>query len=121
VNPIYADYMEITQWAIAPVGESAESRARRLQAFNTFLGPGGFATPDDIEAFEACQRGFSAHRELGWSDYSRGYLGEAERPDHLGNSSYERQLRAFYRQWARLLSDEEGGAKVRPGLAAAAQ
>ena len=31
---------------------------RRLDSFLAFLGPGGFATPDDIEALESCQQGF---------------------------------------------------------------
>lgn len=102
-NPISADYMEITQWALAPVGESAEARARRLQSFNTFLGPGGFATPDDIEALEGCQRGFAAHRELTWSDYSRGYEQELQGPDAPMRSDFELQIRAFYRRWASLM------------------
>ena len=52
-------------------GESAEDSALRLDNFLTFLGPGGFATPDDVEMLESCQRGF-ANREVGWSDISRG-------------------------------------------------
>lgn len=106
VNPVSADYMEVTQWALAPVDEAPEDRARRLHSFNTFLGPGGFATPDDIEAFEGAQRGFHAFRSLPWSDYSRGYYGEAERPDADGKSSFERQIRAFYRRWAALMGVE---------------
>ncbi len=105
VNPVSVDYMEVTQWALAPVGEDPEARARRLHSFNTFLGPGGFATPDDIEAFEGCQRGFAAFRELPWSDYSRGYFGEAGRPDEKGQSSFERQIRSFYRKWAELMDE----------------
>jgi len=111
VNPVSVDYMEVTQWALAPAGEPEAVRARRLHSFNTFLGPGGFATPDDIEAFEGAQRGFGAWREVTWSDYSRGYAGEAERPDHEGQSSYERQLRAFYRRWAELMADDGRGAR----------
>jgi len=103
VNPVAPDYMEITQWALAPVGEPAEARARRLESFHSFLGPGGFATPDDIEAFEGCQRGFNAWREAGWSDYSRGYFGEADRPEAKMQSSFEPQIRAFYRRWAELM------------------
>lgn len=113
VNPIAPDYMEITQWALAPIGEPAEARARRLDSFNTFLGPGGFATPDDIEAFEGCQRGYGAFRELEWSDYSRGYAGEAGRPPAEVQSSFEPQIRAFYRRWAALIGE-------RPAEAAAA-
>ena len=81
----------------------SEARARRLQSFNTFLGPGGFATPDDIEALEGCQRGFVAHRELAWSDYSRGYEQELQGPDAPMKSDYELQIRAFYRRWSSLM------------------
>jgi len=51
--------------------ESAEHRVLRLDNFLTFLGPGGFATPDDVEMLESCQRGF-VNREVAWSDISRG-------------------------------------------------
>lgn len=100
VNPIAPGMMEITQWCLAPKGEPEEARSRRLHAFNTFLGPGGFATPDDIEVFEGSQRAFGAHRELAWSDFSRGYHGEATRPETEVRSDYEGQTRAFYREWA---------------------
>ena len=103
VNPVSVDYMEITQWALAPVGEPDLARARRLESFHSFLGPGGFATPDDIEAFEGCQRGFNAFREIAWSDYSRGYDGEVGRPEADMQSSFEPQIRAFYRRWAGLM------------------
>ena len=36
-------------------GESDEMRKTRLNNFLEFLGPGGYATPDDIEALETCQ------------------------------------------------------------------
>lgn len=111
VNPVSADYMEVTQWALAPVGEPKEDRKRRLHAFNTFLGPGGFATPDDVEAFEGCQRGFHAWRETSWSDYSRGYFGEKDRPEEEKQSSHEIQIRSFYRRWAELMA---AGGNINP-------
>lgn len=103
VNPVAVDYMEVTQWALAPVGEEPAAREQRLHAFNSFLGPGGFATPDDIEAFEGSQIAFKAHREITWSDYSRGYFGEDKRPREEDESSYEGQIRTFYRRWAELM------------------
>lgn len=112
VNPVAPDYMEVTQWALAPKGETAESRRRRLHAFNTFLGPGGFATPDDIEAFEGCQRGFNAWRENRWSDYSRGYYGEQSRAEEDKISSHEIQIRSFYRRWSELMA---AGGNIAPG------
>lgn len=114
VNPIASDYMEITQWALAPVGEAADARERRLHSFNSFLGPGGFATPDDIEAFEGSQVAYVAHRELTWSDYSRGYFGEAERPREEDQSSFEGQLRTFYRRWAELMGVAAAPPVARP-------
>jgi hypothetical protein len=69
--PVTPDYLEINAWALAPKDETPDNRALRLDNFLTFLGPGGFATPDDVEALESCQQGF-ANREVEWSDMSRG-------------------------------------------------
>ena len=65
--------------------------ARRLDSFLTFLGPGGFATPDDTEALESCQIGFRV-KEVEWSDISRGMHREARSNDEL-------QMRTFWRRW----------------------
>ncbi|WP_420535351.1 aminotransferase class V-fold PLP-dependent enzyme, partial [Alicyclobacillus herbarius] len=54
--PLTERRMRVTAWAIGPVGESATARARRLDSFLTFYGPGGFATPDDLEALEVLQQ-----------------------------------------------------------------
>lgn len=94
--PISPDYIEINAWALAPRDESADNRALRLDNFLTFLGPGGFATPDDVEALESCQRGF-VNREVEWSDISRGM----ERAQPLADD--ELQMRAFWRQWHALM------------------
>lgn len=94
--PVAPDYIEINAWALAPRDESADNRALRLDNFLTFLGPGGFATPDDVEALEACQQGFAA-REVEWSDISRGM----KRAEPLIDD--ELQMRAFWRQWHALM------------------
>ncbi len=95
--PVTADYMEITAWALAPKEEKAEHRALRLDNFLTFLGPGGFATPDDVEMLESCQRGF-ANPEVAWLDISRGMT----RKQPLAND--ELQMRAFWRKWHELIT-----------------
>ena len=95
--PITHEYMEITAWALAPVDEPLDHRALRLDNFLTFLGPGGFATPDDVEMLESCQRGF-ANREVEWSDMSRGM----KREQPLQND--ELQMRAFWRRWHELMT-----------------
>lgn len=95
--PIAPDYMEVNAWAMGPLEESAEDSAVRLDNFLTFLGPGGFATPDDVEMLETCQRGF-LNREVAWSDISRGM--KSERPAITD----ELQMRAFWRRWNHLMT-----------------
>ncbi len=89
--PTAPDLMEVTAWQLAPKEEKPELLARRLDNFLTFHGPGGFATPDDVEAIESCQAGYRAEG-VQWSELSRGMHREAIAED-------ERQLRAFWRQW----------------------
>jgi p-cumate 2,3-dioxygenase alpha subunit len=98
--PVSPDYMEINAWAIAPIDESAEDSALRLDSFLTFLGPGGFATPDDVEMLESCQRGF-LNREVEWSDLSRGM--RSAQP----LVTDEHHIRAFWRRWNQLMTEPE--------------
>lgn len=96
--PAAPDYMEVTAWALGPKEESPEYRALRLDNFLTFLGPGGYATPDDVEMLEECQIGFSAAREVEWSDISRGML------EKNPLASDELQMQTFWRRWNELVS-----------------
>jgi p-cumate 2,3-dioxygenase alpha subunit len=98
--PVVPGYMEVNAWALAPIEENAEDSALRLDNFLTFLGPGGFATPDDVEMLESCQRGF-ANTEVGWSDISRGMKRE-----HPAVTD-ELQMRAFWRRWNDLMTAPE--------------
>jgi p-cumate 2,3-dioxygenase alpha subunit len=101
-EPAGQDYMEVTVQTLAPRGESAELLNRRLENFLSFLGPGGFAHPDDIEAMESAQLGFRAGGPE-WIDASRGMHRDATALD-------ERHVRAFWRQWhANLLGNAKSG------------
>lgn len=91
--PVRPDYMEVVAWEVAGRHEHGERLRRRTDNFLTFLGPGGLATPDDVEALESCQAGFSAGGEE-WNDISRG----TQRPAITAD---ERQMRAFWRRWYR--------------------
>jgi p-cumate 2,3-dioxygenase alpha subunit len=91
--PHSPDYMTINAWALAPHEESDWARKYRLFNFLEFLGPGGFATPDDVEALEQCQRGFRNAGEAQWNDISKG-MGK-ERPSY----DDELQMRAFWSRW----------------------
>lgn len=96
--------MEVNAWAIAPRGESEWARKFRLLNFLEFLGPGGFATPDDVEALEHCQRGYLNSREVPWNDISKGMIKEFPSMDD------ELQMRAFWRQWNALMTGASVGA-----------
>ena len=89
--PNAPDNMDVTAWNLSPKEESSDLLARRLDSFLTFLGPGGFATPDDVEALESCQAGFKASG-VEWSDVSRGMHRNPQATDEL-------QMRGFWRQW----------------------
>ena len=91
-EPLAPDEIAVTAWHLVPGEESEAMLARRLDSFLTFLGPGGFATPDDVEALESCQVGFKA-TENQWSDISRGMLKPSP------TSTDELQMRGFWRQW----------------------
>lgn len=102
--PLQPDFMNVSGWALAPVDENPEFRQRRLFNFLEFLGPGGFATPDDVEALQVCQRGYSNLKEAAWNDISKGL----SRASPLAND--EAQMRAFWREWQRRISATVEGA-----------
>src|SRR5215831_10672767 len=90
--------MHVTAWALGPAEETSAARARRLDAFLTFYGPGGFATPDDVEALELVQQGLANWHEDRWSEMSRGMGKEGEQLN-----SDEHHLRIFWRRWNELM------------------
>lgn len=97
-EPLAADRVESYHWHLVAEDEPREILSIRQDSFLTFYGPGGFATPDDVEVLEACQAGFHA-TETEWSDISRGML----RPAPLGSD--ELQIRGFWRQWHANIQD----------------
>lgn len=91
--PTAPGYMEVNGWALAPKNESEWARKYRLYNFLEFLGPGGFATPDDVEALESCQKGFENFRLVEWNDISKGMGLESPSYDD------ELQMRVFWSRW----------------------
>src|SRR3546814_19959132 len=87
--------MDVTVWGLAPEEEASNTVAvqRRLTSFIEFLGPGGFATPADIEALELCQKGFANMREAPWYDVSEGMV-----PD-TASWIAPGQMRSFSLEW----------------------
>ncbi len=97
-HPTAADHMRVQACALGPKEESAVARAVRLNSFLTFYGPGGVATPDDIEALESVQAGMASYREIPWSVMTRGM---AKAGEQLNTD--ERHLREFWIQWDKLM------------------
>jgi p-cumate 2,3-dioxygenase alpha subunit len=102
--PVTPGLMEVNQWELVPRDERPDVRAARMEGAITFQGPGGFGTPDDIEALESCQAGFAA-REVEWSDASRGMRREARDDDELTS-------RGFWRQWIALMRGQAGAERI---------
>jgi len=91
--PLAPNFLHVNAWALAPAEEGEWSRKSRLENFLEFLCPGGFATPDDVEALQQCQTGYENMREAGWNDISKGMAKERPAMDD------EVQMRAFWTEW----------------------
>lgn len=90
----------------APASPMRPARqAARINGLISFIGPGGFGTPDDVEILESCQRAY-AHAALGYSDFSRG-MGPATRR-HVD----EEQNRGFWREWSRRLGQQPAALRL---------
>ncbi|MFV2009987.1 MULTISPECIES: aromatic ring-hydroxylating oxygenase subunit alpha [unclassified Micromonospora] len=103
LEPVAPDRTDVRAWQFVETGEPESVRALRIKTMVSFVGPGGLATPDDIEAYEAVQRGIvatadSADPAHDWSDMSRGMANEKQ--GNQGRSIDEGAMRSFWRHWA---------------------
>jgi p-cumate 2,3-dioxygenase subunit alpha len=110
VTPTAHNRMIIRAWSIGPVDEGPVLRRIRNEGALSFLGPGGFATPDDVEMLELCQRGFES-ADVEWNDISKGFRADEDTlhtvDDHFDN---ELQMRAYWVRWDQLMSARERSA-----------
>jgi p-cumate 2,3-dioxygenase subunit alpha len=98
--PTTPGYMEVSGYSFAPKGEDDAHRRARNTNFLEFLGPGGFATPDDNEALELCQEAYTNNTEVEWNDISKGMSREGG-----ALATDELQMRSFWRQYNVLLQE----------------
>jgi benzoate/toluate 1,2-dioxygenase alpha subunit len=111
LEPASPGRTDVRAWQLAPRGEDAETRALRMKTMVSFVGPGGLATPDDIEAYEAVQRGIEAtaadpREGIDFSDMSRGMADEVKGVQ--GRSIDEGAMRGFWRHWVSALGTGDG-------------
>jgi benzoate/toluate 1,2-dioxygenase alpha subunit len=115
IHPLAVDKTRVSTYCIAPIGEDATARAHRLRQYEDFFNASGVGTPDDLAAFEACQRGYSG-RLIRWQQgYMRGTqrmaLGADAEAQAIGVRPYsstndfrdETLFHGQYRQWLKLM------------------
>jgi len=128
IHPLAVDKTRVSTYCIAPVGESAEVRARRLRQYEDFFNASGVGTPDDLAAFEACQRGYQGQLVRWQQGYMRGVrrmtLGADAEAQALGVRPYsstndfrdETIFHGQYRQWLKLmLQGQRAAGRARNG------
>jgi benzoate/toluate 1,2-dioxygenase alpha subunit len=125
IHPLAVDKTRISTYCIAPIGESAAQRAHRLRQYEDFFNASGVGTPDDLAAFEACQRGYQG-RQVRWQQgYVRGVkrmtVGADAEAQALGLRPYasssdfrdEIIFQGHYRQWLKLMSQGQSAERGR--------
>ena len=131
IHPLAPDKTRVSTYCIAPVGEAPEMREHRLRQYEDFFNASGVGTPDDLAAFEACQRGYNG-RQVRWQ---QGYVRGAQRLVHGPDSEAqalgfspdsstpdfrdETIFHGHYRQWLKLMRQgaaQANGAGERHGV-----
>ena len=106
VYPQGPDKLMAYVWALGTRNEDPLLRKIRLDNYLTFVGPGGFATPDDFEAFALCQRGVD-FTPPSWSDISKGMTRDEDLLRAKADFTDEAQMRGWWAQWDRMLGGAE--------------
>jgi phenylpropionate dioxygenase-like ring-hydroxylating dioxygenase large terminal subunit len=106
VYPQGPDKLMAYVWALGTRKEDPLLRKIRLDNYLTFVGPGGFATPDDFEAFALCQRGVD-FTPPSWSDISKGMTRDEDLLRAKADFTDEAQMRGWWAQWDRMLGGAE--------------
>ncbi len=110
LEPVAADQTDVRAWQLAPRGEDEDTRALD-EDHGQLRRTGRPRHPDDIEAYEAVQRGIEATAAearpgLDYSDMSRGMVDEVKGVQ--GRSIDEGAMRGFWRHWVHALDVEDG-------------
>lgn len=110
VFPESVDTFRMNIWTLGVKGEPEAIRDVRLRNHLSFVGPAGFAHPDDFEIFDLQRQAYhtTPHK---WLDYSKGMrtdtVKDNDRRKVEGQLLNESQQRAWWTQWDRLVSGVE--------------
>jgi p-cumate 2,3-dioxygenase subunit alpha len=110
LEPVEPGLTRISAFALAPADEPPDALEVRLKILTSFIGPGGLATPDDLEAQEGIQRAIASTATdprpgVDWNDVSRGMASDAA--GEPIRSIDEGRVRAFWRNWATIMEEPE--------------
>ena len=101
--PISHNETIVRAWAFGPSDESPLLRKIRLENVLSFLGPGGFATPDDVEMLESCQSAYEASEQK-WNDVSKGFVKGEDSEQGVARFDDELQMRAYWTEYDRRMN-----------------
>nr|ART38691.1 G266 [uncultured bacterium] len=131
IRPLAPDRTEMTMFCLAPRGEPAAGRRRRLRQYEDFFNASGIATPDDVACYEDIHAGGLGDAHSEWiQGFARGMDKVIAGPDSHARDIGIRPLescsgveiqdetvfRGFYREWLARMR-KAGGAQ--PAQAAA--
>jgi benzoate/toluate 1,2-dioxygenase alpha subunit len=100
LRPIDVDQTVVEGVVFGARGESAEMRAWRLRRDLDTQSGAGKISGDDVEAVKRCQAGYSALREVRWSNIDRGHA-----PGKTGGKHDEYSQRIFYSNYKRYMGE----------------
>jgi benzoate/toluate 1,2-dioxygenase alpha subunit len=88
VRPLAVNRTEVRGYAFFSEEVDDTTRQRQLRAYESFFGPAGMGTPDDMEAFDCCTEGYRA-AAAPWNDLSRGTHRETRELDLNAIGAFE--------------------------------
>lgn len=104
IIPIAHNRMRVRAWSIAPKDEHPTLRKIRVENLLSFLGPGGFATPDDVSMLEWAQSAYES-TDVRWNDFSKGMQPGQDTMNCTDDMANETQIRAYWLKWDEMMSD----------------
>lgn len=114
IRPIAIDRTEVRQYNVMLpeiAGMTEQLNTQRVKAHQSFYGPSGYGSSDDLEIFARMQEGYksSALDSLNpWALFSRGLTLERRGPngERIAHTSSEVEQRSIYYAWNALMKGE---------------
>jgi phenylpropionate dioxygenase-like ring-hydroxylating dioxygenase large terminal subunit len=111
IRPIAFDQTEVLQYHVVLPETSPAQRTAAVKGHQSFYGPAGYGSPDDLEMFARMFEGYrsSDAKQLNqWAYFSRGKQLETAGPngERFGHTSSEIEQRSIYYAWSALMKGD---------------